>query len=195
LLLLPSLAACGGSSGGGSTTGGATSTAAGGGASQTAAAGQGKTFVKSAPDQSFCDIFTEQDYATLKMVTKGRPQAGQGQTSVDQPLQPHCNWTYGSWGYNDVVSITTYPSADEAKKAMSIRPHGITAKDVVTGADESDYRFGAGDEMKAIVNARHGNFIFVVSLNDTVAKLSPEDAKSAALGMATIMLQRCPNVK
>ncbi|MFI5891465.1 hypothetical protein ACIA5D_15280 [Actinoplanes sp. NPDC051513] len=45
------------------------------------------------------------------------------------------------------------------------------------------------------MRARFGKFIFSVSLNDTIAKLSPDDAQKAAVGLATLMTQRCPNIR
>jgi hypothetical protein len=198
--LLLALAGCGGTSGGdagGGAPAAATTAAAaaGGGSTQAAGPGRGQPFTKATPDQSFCDILTEQDTAGMQMVTKGPPKPGSNQVAADQPVAFICSWNTGSWGYNDTIGITVYPTADRAKQDMSVNIHGTTAKDVVRGADQSDYLAGTGDRVKSILRARFGRFVFGVSLNDTVAKLSADDAMKAAVGLATIMAERCPNLR
>ena len=136
-------------------------------------------------------MVTAADTTALQMSVKGPATAGQNQVAADQPVVYYCRWAA-----NDEVRFAAYPSADVVKRVMSQTRRGEEiVTDLVPGADEAYYRGGTGDQVKAILTVRAGKLSLGVSLNETVAKLSPADAKKAAIGLATLALARCPNVR
>ncbi len=181
LLLGP--AACGGGGGGGKPEP-ARSSGTGG----TPAGGwpQGENGVL---DGRMCAILTPDDFQKVHMTT-GTPEV-----SDFQPEQQRIGVTC-DYGLNDTLSLGLYPGPAGAR-ALYFTLFGRFQRartDPVAGADESI--FGADTVMTGAYGLalRRGRLILVINLDPKINKFTEDEARTAAVTLAGLVLERAPRL-
>ena len=139
-------------------------------------------------DEKMCAILTHDDFQKFHMIT-GKVEASDF-APENKPIGVSCNYSL-----NDDLDLALLPTS-AAAQALYLKFSvfkGATATPV-TGADKSV--FGADPTLSGgyRLAAHRGKLFIYVNLSPTVNKLTLDQARTAAVGMAEAVLSRAPNL-
>jgi hypothetical protein len=185
VVAVASLAGCSGTKkDGGTATGtkGAYST-------QTKGAPAGPAYGKAVPDKDFCGIFSAKDFDSLHLAYRD-PTAGDFAAAA-KPIGVSCTFA-GS----DGIDVGVLPSEAEATAFVAARR--ATGKQVadkpVAAAADSFFASSSATPGGYELLARRGTLVVLVNLDPAVNPLTPDAARSAAVALTGMVLDRAPKL-
>jgi hypothetical protein len=140
-------------------------------------------------DKKMCGILTQDDFSKFHMITTSKVEDSDF-APENKPIGVSCNYSL-----DDRLSLGLFatPAAAHALYAKFAEFKGAAAASVA-GADESV--FGADPTLPDGYRfcARRGKLIIYFNFSPTINKLTPDQARTAANGIGTLVLSRAPHL-